>query len=275
MLHVLNGDATAEPMRGAGIPGVLTVWADLLHEGPVRYAPGSSESRRERAEYLSRAGYADVTDVASSLRDWDAALERWTEHDEVVLWLEHDLFDQLLLIRHLTWFAGRGAPPGRLSLICIGEFPGVDDFHGLGELSGDQLATLYPLRQPVSARQFNVAQRAWTAFISAEPGALAELVREDEPELPFLMPALRRLLGEYPATFNGLSVSEQRALEALASAGELDLASLMRALHRHERFFYMPDGSVAQMMRGLGTGDNALAIVHGDCARKQRHERRG
>ncbi|WP_256831125.1 hypothetical protein [Paenibacillus sp. Pae15] len=34
-------------------------------------------------------------------------LERYREHDEVVLWFEHDLFDQTLLIYLLQWLAAR------------------------------------------------------------------------------------------------------------------------------------------------------------------------
>jgi hypothetical protein len=271
MLHVLNGDCTAELMRGADIPGTFTVWADLLHEGPVMRDLNSAEGVRER--YLSDAGYADSTDVSSNFRDWDAGLEQWTEHDEVVLWLEHDLFDQLLLIRHLTWFAERGVPAGKVSLICIGEFPGITDFHGLGELSSEQLTTLLPTRQRITSGQTAVAIRAWKAFTAAEPGELEEFVQEEAVGFPFLVPALRRMLGEYPSTYNGLSLSEQHALEALAVRTSTDVGQLMRELHRHEHFFYMPDGSVAHMMRSLSTGENTLVVVDGPDTRATPNDR--
>jgi hypothetical protein len=263
MLHVLNGDCTEELLRAADIPGTLAVWADLLHEGPVRRNVGSADWKRERALYHSKAGYADATDVLTNYRDWDAELEKWAEHDEVVLWLEHDLFDQLLLMRHLTWFSGRGVPLDKLSLICIGEFPGVRDFHGLGELSSEQLTTLLPTRQRVTAGQVAAARRAWDAFTATEPGDLEQFVQVESAGLPFLVPALRRMLAEYPSTYNGLSLSEQHALEALATGRRLDVGTLMRALHRHERFFYMPDGSVANMMHELAGGDDALVMVEG------------
>ena len=69
-------------------------------------------------------------------------LEAFADYDEVVLWFEHDLFDQLLLIRHLDWFSRRDLGRTKLSLICIGEFPGFEPFHGLGQLDADQLTSL-------------------------------------------------------------------------------------------------------------------------------------
>ena len=35
------------------------------------------------------------------LARWDEGLDRYTGVDEVILWFEHDLFDQLCLIHHL------------------------------------------------------------------------------------------------------------------------------------------------------------------------------
>ena len=49
-LHVLNGDSTRLSLERSDIPGVFTVWADVLHDGPVPNVP-ASELRRIRAQY--------------------------------------------------------------------------------------------------------------------------------------------------------------------------------------------------------------------------------
>ena len=51
------------------------------------------------------AGYAPPTKSDDSPRVPHArlALEPYQDHEEVVFWFEHDLLDQLLLIRHLWW----------------------------------------------------------------------------------------------------------------------------------------------------------------------------
>ena len=45
------------------------------------------------------------TDIQRRYREKDAALESYGDYDEVVFWFEHDLYDQLLLIRHLCWLS--------------------------------------------------------------------------------------------------------------------------------------------------------------------------
>ncbi len=75
--------------------------------------------------------YAEALRISG---EWDAKLAAFADYDEVVLWFEHDLFDQLLLVRHLDWFSRRDLGRTALSLICVGEFPGFEPFHGLGQL---------------------------------------------------------------------------------------------------------------------------------------------
>ena len=47
----------------------------------------------------------------------DEAIARSHNHEEVVLWFEHDLYDQLQLIQILDWFSHQDLGHTRLSLI--------------------------------------------------------------------------------------------------------------------------------------------------------------
>ena len=51
---------------------------------------------------------------------------------QVVLWFEHDLYDQLQLLDILTLVSATGGTP---QLIVVGSFPGKPSFRGLGELT--------------------------------------------------------------------------------------------------------------------------------------------
>ena len=61
---------------------------------------------------------------------------------EYVLWFEADLYDQLQIIQILARLADLGVPAQRITLICIGEHPGIARFGGLGELTAEQLREL-------------------------------------------------------------------------------------------------------------------------------------
>src|SRR4051812_20338894 len=121
LLHITNGDSVIASFREGGIPGDYSCWADPLWEGPVSADEG--DFLNQRAKFLADARYAPNFDSAlASLRSWQTALDRYREYDEVVLWFEHDLFDQLNSLRLLDWFARRPLNGTCLSLICIGQF---------------------------------------------------------------------------------------------------------------------------------------------------------
>ena len=252
MLHVTNGDVAAELIRLSGVTGEVAVTADVLHEGPVPGGLPPERWRKVRARYLAESGYVDYDSALADLTRRDHALEDYRSYDEVVLWFEHDLFDQLLLIRVLDGFAGRNLGGTELSMICIGEFPGVAPFHGLGQLTPPQMATLLPRRQRVNEGQKLLARDAWRAFCAPDPTGLEALLQRDTSPLPFLAGALRRHLQELPWTSDGLARSERQILRGLAE-GSSTFEELFRATQRMEERVYMGDWSFSRILRDLAS----------------------
>jgi hypothetical protein len=172
-------------------------WQDILHEGPVQ-AGTRQELLRARARFLSGCGWGGEAALRSSLERRDRRfLDALRDGACVVLWFEHDLYDQLQLIDALTLARSVEAAP---ELIVIGAFPGKPSFAGLGELTADELETLWPSRTRATPEGLEAAAEAWAALCEPEPAALAELAERDNAQLPFLAPALRRLLAELPAS---------------------------------------------------------------------------
>src|SRR5207249_11608532 len=138
----------------------VLAWRDVLHEGPV--PPGDARTVNEaRARFLAETGRDESADILDELERRDRRfLTALAEGREVVLWFEHDLYDQLQLLQVLA-LAGE-AP--RLELINVGAFEGRPDFHGLGELTAGELESLWPLRRPVTDGVLELARAAWDAF---------------------------------------------------------------------------------------------------------------
>src|SRR5262249_36206796 len=135
---------------------------------------------------------------------------------EFVLWFEADLYDQLQLAEILARLGARGVEPERITLVSVGELPGVARFGGLGELDAAQLRTVAAERaMPLPAAPLALAARAWDALRSPDPADLAALVDVRSPELRFLGEALGRLAREYPWARDGLGLTERRLLAAL------------------------------------------------------------
>ena len=259
-LHVANGHCTTRLIEAAGLPGRTSIWADALHDGPV---PNVNDDQliRIRAEFIADGLDVSADDVEADLKQWRAIVDDDDRYDDLVLWFEHDLFDQLNLIQLLTRI-GRDRPIRKpASLISIDRYPGHPHFKGLGELTPADIAALYDTRRLVTPQQLRVAARAWDAFRSGERARLDALLAADTSALPFLAPALRRHLAEAPSEPDGLTRSERRLLEQLAQ-GPLDIQTAFSGMHAVETAYYITDSSFWQMVTGLAARSQALVEVN-------------
>ena len=97
-------------MREAGILGLIVPWDDVLHEGPVRAGLNVAAMRDARADFLAGCGWGSRDEIVRSLAARDAALENLQRVDEIVLWFEHDLYDQLQILQILDRLPLDGGP---------------------------------------------------------------------------------------------------------------------------------------------------------------------
>ncbi|HEY1565062.1 MAG TPA: MerR family transcriptional regulator [Gaiellaceae bacterium] len=254
LLHVTNGESAGNTLRQTGLGGAVLCWQDSLHEGPVP-AGARPELLRARARFLSECGWGSSRALLSSLERRDRTfVEALHDGVPVVLWFEHDLYDQLQLIDALALAHEAGASP---ELIVVDSFPGKPSFRGLGELTADELATLWPLRRAAPPDALAAAASAWEAFRAEEPTALAGLARAESPGLPLLAPALRRLLEELPDARDGLSATERRALEAVAGGARTPVAAFVAA-QRLEDAPFLGDAWFYRALSTVGCGRSRL-----------------
>jgi len=215
MLHITNGDSAAVLLQRAGVPGVVLAWRDILHEGPVPAGLTLAELSEARARFIADSGWGAYGDARHEFRHRDGVLQDVREHEEVVLWFEHDLYDQLQLLQLLDWFSGQERGATRLSLLCIDDFPGVAPFLGIGQLTPAQILTLYPRREPVTDAMLALGRAAWAAYRAPAPWALEAMRKSATAALPFLAPAFSRHLEQFPAVRDGLSRTDRQILRAL------------------------------------------------------------
>ena len=97
MLHITNGDSVAGTLREAGFGPDIVAWRDVLHEGPVPADLPPAELSQIRTRFLCDSGWGSPVEVNAHFAERDEALRGAADHDEAVLWFEHDLYDQLQL----------------------------------------------------------------------------------------------------------------------------------------------------------------------------------
>jgi hypothetical protein len=249
VLHVSNGDAVS--LRESGVGGEVVFWRDLLHDGPVPSLP-LRELSQVRARFIAETFGLPETDIARDFETRDAAFTSFRNHDEVVLWFEHDLYDQLQLIQILAYLADQSDGNARISLIQADTY--------LGPLPPARLAALFPNRVPVTEAQFALARQAWEAFTAPGPGALLALARSDTSALPYLRAALLRHLEQFPSTSNGLNRTERQLLQTVA-AGAATIRDAFLAVQEMEDPVFLGDSIFEQYAHTLANCREPLLLI--------------
>ena len=261
-MHIRCGHDIQRELREAGLLGTFNAHINPYLQGPVTDTPDWLE---QRARFITDAfgphQRHDYATVLEGARDEERRLaEASADYERVVLWLEHDRYDQFVLLRCLAWFAEHGAPP-ELDLVGPNDFPGATRFVGLGQLPPEALRLLWSRRRPIGAEQLAFGRRTWKAFRAADPRALAALVRDGTPLLADLAGALHRHLQELPSVENGLGLTHRLLLARLAEEGAQRVGKLVgRVMHGDDPLPGLGDLGYDLALRELATPPEPLVL---------------
>jgi hypothetical protein len=254
VLHITNGESAAAVIRAA-VPGEVLPWNDVLHEGPVPADVSFNQLRAIRARFIADCGWQPFDAALRQFADRDRALEAGLRHDEIVLWFEHDLYDQFQLVQLLDWFATCELGATRLTLICDAEY--------LGTAGPPRAAERFPMRTAVTRAQLELASGAWAAFRAPDPRVIESFVATNTRDLRFVAPALTRHLEQFPSAENGLSRTEQQAVEVLLEGPAAPRVVFSRSHHEREDPVFLGDTTFARHLQGLSDGAYPLLLTVG------------
>ncbi|WP_018754360.1 sigma-70 family RNA polymerase sigma factor [Paenibacillus terrigena] len=262
MLHIVNGDYVAEKLRQGVVKGDILVWREVYPHGPVFRNPAESEHRTFRATYLEQTIGVPHAEFIQSSEVQEKMLAECHKYKEIVLWFEHDLFDQVMLAYLLDWFARQSMPETTLNLLCIGSYPGIELFRGLGQLSTEQLSTISGTWRTIRTEELELGSAFWQAYTSQDPEKLQQLLNNDTSALPFAHDAFKHHLAQFPSTFNGLGIVEQTTLTML-HAGMSPSYDLFKHVGDQLHVLGMGDLQYGHILRRMAQGSHPLIELHG------------
>lgn len=268
-LHIRCGSDIRDGLAEAGFVGAFLEVSDPLCQGPV---PETADLASIRADFIA-AHYGLSPDQARSRLAGEAeGLAAAADADRVVLWFEHDSYDQLILARILAGFAG-GRRPVALELICLDRWPGIERFNGLGQLAPSDLRTAWDLRRPVTDGQLALGTAVWAALRRPNPKSLADIAASGTPDLPTMAGALTRHLQELPWTGDGLSLTERLTLRRLADGPAHGGRLFHHLATTDEPLPFLGDIMYAVVLDDLATADRP-ALAHDGAANWVHREHR-
>ena len=261
ILNITNGGSAINIMQQAGVAGEIISWDDVLHAGPVLPDLNLQQLSEQRAQYIAGLGWAELDEVRQKFQQRDQTLQRFDQYQQVILWFEHDLYDQLQILQILDWFANQDLADNQLMMICTDQY--------LGPMQPEEMQALIGSEQAVTNEQLKFAQAAWAAFRQEQPQqwlAFLEPSKQKQSDtiLPFLSAAIKRLLQEYPSSFNGLSRTAQQTLQLL-SEKSMPAGKLFGSYIETEERRFLGDSSFWLMLREMLTAKpSVIKLSEGD-----------
>ena len=262
-LHITSGDIAGERLSKAGLNGEIFVWHDLMYDGPRNAGWPDRTTLQARARFLEKITGGGMTrahifkELESQYRRLaSAAGDKW-----IILWFDACLFDQSMLTHLLACL--QHLHTRHVELLCADAFPGITPYHGLGQLSPSQLASVYDQRRPITDEQFRFAEVVDKAFASQDREMFAQLARQIDAPLPWIPAAITRWLQEQPDPDTGLGRLEQFALDAIRNGCETTpkILSAVAAVETPPQ--YWGDITLWAKINGLADREPPLVQIEG------------
>ncbi|NIY76042.1 DUF1835 domain-containing protein [Thalassospira sp. HF15] len=230
-LHLRCGSDIRHGLKTAGFTGAFLEFSDPFCQGPVPDLP-LDQFVQTRADFIAKAYDIAAKDaLARSKREY-GALATLGDFDHVVLWFEHDSYDQLILA-FLLDYINATRPDTRLEVISVGKVPGIERFIGLGQLSPELLIWCWDThRKPITQDMLDFGSQTWRAIRSETPDDLHALVTSTTSPLPHMIGALKRHLAELPDPETGLGLTQKLTLQIINDHGPLPVGKVFGHLMR-------------------------------------------
>jgi len=262
-LHITSGDMAGDLLSKSGVPGEILVWHDVLYDG--RRAPGWPDDNglEERARFLCRltGGGLSRQNIRETLDTQYERLASAAGSVGLVLWFDGCLFDQSMLCHILVCLRSIGVSSAEL--LCVDRFPGIDPYHGLGQLTPEQLASVYGRRRPVEDAQFLFAEQVERAFALQDRGAFERLAGLAAAPLPWVPAAVSRWLAEQPDPVTGLGRLETLALAAVRGGCTTPAQVFSNVSARETPPQFWGDITLWQKINGLADRKPPLVSIDG------------
>lgn len=271
VLHIHSGDCAAGLMKKAGIGGDILVWRDILYLGPRYYDIEFKEYISQRAEFLSEMmdGFFSSGQIAEGLYGNYKKIENLNNYDEVTLWFDGCLFDQSMLVHILSeiLMRNKSLPDINCQLICVGSYPDVERFSGLGQLDAGQFEELFTMREKITEEMFRFAAEADRIFAKKDRAQLNKLSELEACCLEFVPKAAGRLLSEMPGNPSEPGQLEKLVISAVKN-GNTSFPEIFKYVsHNDELPIYWGDTHLAYVINCLAEKDNAQIRIDGGTGR--------
>ncbi|QJD95333.1 DUF1835 domain-containing protein [Mucilaginibacter robiniae] len=250
ILHVLNGDVTAEAFGQTALPGDILVWREVLSEGPLA-AKLDANFWHARQAWISQM-FEDKPERYQELVLQE--LGKLNEpYPEVNLWFEYDLHCQMNLLGVMQLLHQQTNLSERTVYLTCPDAPiGAINYKSFGELDAAQLEDVFDNRVQLTDYDFILAAEAWLVCVHSDAAAMQQWFNQVPfwGNLPLLQSALQAHIKRMQVDAQGLSYIEQKLLH-LYQNGVRQRAAIYHSFWNESSIYCMGDMELDIYLKGL------------------------
>jgi len=216
ILHILNGDSTAEIFDKTSIAGDIVVWREMLCEGVVKSEIGSDDFWKSRYDFFeSEFGIGKLEYFDQTIKKL-VKLEELSTYREVVLWFEYDLFCQVNLIAACSYLIKSFRKDINYYLVCTGKEKGKDQLQTLSDYGPNEYKILYKNKVKLTKNDLLFAETCWNLYIENDLIKLKNNDFSKNSKFEYLPMAIDQHILRF-SNINGLNQIENKILELINS----------------------------------------------------------
>ena len=216
ILHILNGDNTAEIFNKTSIAGDIIVWREMLCEGVVKSEVGSDDFWKSRYNfYESEFGIGKLEYFDKTIKEL-VKLEELSTYREVVLWFEYDLFCQVNLIAACSYLIKSFRKDINYYLVCTGKEKGKDQLQTLSNYGPNEYEVLYKNKVKLTKNDLLFAEYCWNLYMENDLIKLKNNDFSKNLKFEYLPMTIDQHILRFPNK-NGLNQIENKILELINS----------------------------------------------------------
>jgi len=230
-LHIRCGSDIEKSLVKAGFGGDFLEFSDPFCVGPVSY----DYKIEERAHFLyksyGKSSGQSYDQVYTKLkRAYQTLRMSPSDYEHVILWFEHDPYDQFILVFLLSRYFRLGLPKN-LWLVTTNQFPGTVKFRGMGQLPSEGLRLLWQSKQLLTVQHCEEASKHWSAFTQPNKERFHKYVQSlSGCLLPYFKTASLRQILEQPSKKSELSLTKKLTIEILTDNSPMSAGLLFQQI---------------------------------------------
>ncbi|WP_457609595.1 DUF1835 domain-containing protein [Lutibacter sp.] len=216
IIHILNNDAIAQILEKSEIKGDIIVWREMLCEGALHKNVGSDEFWKKRYTYFKNQFNVESIEYYDTTIREIKKVEDLSNYNEVVLWFECNLFQQINLLALCTFLVNNYVKKTNYFLVYFEKENGNEPEQPFTNLSTIDLKTIFENKTTLSKTSLLFAKESWKIYVENDIDKLKKFDFNKNSKFKCLQKSINQHLLRFPSE-KGLNQIEYKILRIVNS----------------------------------------------------------